>query len=167
MLYEAFLWNQQSYCQRKLRIWLLLTLSHKETPDQLPHPSILPIQLTFSRKWNHLTVCLRNLLPQYLKRRALGRADSSQEQLGPFKAGVSLRLSGGQTLCVLGTLGPLGLANNITGHICACRWRWGWSTRATYCFRESTYRVYHAGCTSPPFEYLKPLLVSSLELREN
>lgn len=79
--------------KRKLRIWSLLTLSHKETTAQVPHPPSSLMQLTFSLKWKHPTVCVRNPLPQYLECKALGRADSGWKEPCHFQSGSSQWLS--------------------------------------------------------------------------
>lgn len=76
-------WNQQPCCQRvKAEIWLLLTLSHKETTGHVPHPPSSLMQKTFSLKWKHLTVCVRNPLPQF-------RVQSSGKEPCHFQSGSS------------------------------------------------------------------------------
>lgn len=60
------------------------------------------------------------------------------------------------TLARSGHTRASGARNNITGKIrVAGEGEEG--ARSYLLFQQSVYRVYHAGCISPPFEYLKPL----------
>lgn len=105
----------------KLRSWSLWTPSHKETTEQLPHPSIVFSQLTLLLKWNLLAPCLRNLFRRHLKCRSLGEGEGKgagrfqPEGALPALNQVSQWLRWCSTQGVLGTPRPLGLDDNITG----------------------------------------------------